>query len=81
MSRMSNLDNTESIIERKITLIKSNLNLKTNTELTEASVKLDKQMRVLSILNLMLLPLTVITGMWGMNCKVPFVIDDVDNLN
>ena len=77
---MSNLDNTESIIERKIQLIKSNLHLKTETELTKASVQLDKQMRVLSTLSLMLLPLTVITGMWGMNWKVPFVIDDVDTV-
>ena len=81
ISRMSNLDNTENIIERKIELTKSNFHLIIDTKTSDASSALNNQMRMFTLLSLMFLPLNVITGMWGMNCKVPFFVDDVDNLN
>ena len=78
---MSNLDNTENIIERKIELTKSNFHLIIDTKTSDASSALNNQMRMFTLLSLMFLPLNVITGMWGMNCKVPFIVDEADNLN
>ena len=81
VSRMSNLNNTESIIDRKLELTKSNFHLIIDTKTSDASTALNKQMRMFTLLSLMFLPLNVITGMWGMNWKVPFFVDDMDNLN
>ena len=81
ISRMSNLDNTENIIERKIELAKSNFHLIIDTKTSDASSALNNQMRMFTLLSLMFLPLNVITGMWGMNCKVPFIVDEADNLH
>ena len=65
MSRMWNLDNTESIIERKIQLAKSSFHLIIDTKTSDASSALNNQMRMFTLISLMFLPLNVITGMWG----------------
>ena len=80
-SRMRNLNNTAFVIERKLTLARSTFQMSIDSKMTENSDKLDKLMRQFSMISVMFLPLTVITGMWGMNCKVPYVIDEEDNLN
>ena len=66
-SRMRNLNNTTFIIERKLTLAKSSFQMSIDTKMTENSEKLDKLMRQFSLISVMFLPLTIITGMWGMN--------------
>ena len=81
-SRMRNLNNTTFIIERKLTLAKSSFQMSIDTKMTENSEKLDKLMRQFSLISVMFLPLTIITGMWGMNWKVPYMVDDENyNLN
>ena len=81
-SRMRNLNNTAFVIERKLTLARSTFQMSIDSKMTENSDKLDKLMRQFSMISVMFLPLTVITGMWGMNCKVPYVMsDEDDNLN
>ena len=80
-SRMKNLNNTAFVIERKLTLARSSFQMSIDTKMTENSEKLDKLMRQFSLISVMFLPLTIITGMWGMNCKIPYQADVEDNLN
>ena len=81
-SRMTNLSNTTFVIERKIKIARNSFQMSIDTKMTENAEKLDKLMRQFSLISVMFLPLTVITGMWGMNCKVPYVFgEDTNNLN
>lgn len=66
-SRMTNLDNTAFVIERKLKLSRGTFQLKIDTTMTENSENLDKLMRKFSVISLMFSPLALITGMWGMN--------------
>lgn len=67
MSRMTNLNNTNFIIERKLLLARNTFQMTIDTNLTEASENVDKLMRKFSLISIIFLPLTVLTGMWGMN--------------
>jgi len=67
MSRMSNLNNTTFIIERKLQLARNTFQLVIDTNLAEYSKQLDQQMRNFTLITIMCAPLTIITGMWGMN--------------
>jgi len=78
-SRMTNLSNTTFVIERKLTLSRNTFQLGIDTTMAEYSKQLDKLMRKFTLISIMFVPLTIITGMWGMNCKVPY--NDVDNLD
>jgi len=77
-SRMSNLHNTTVIIERKLELARNTYQAKVDASLTEYSRQLDSLMKLFSSISILFLPLTLISGMWGMNCKVPF--QDVNSL-
>jgi hypothetical protein len=76
-SRMSNLHNTTVIIERKLELARTTFQTAIDANLTEYSKQLDQLMRKFSVVAVMFLPLQLISGMWGMNCMVPF--QDVEN--
>ena len=54
-----------------------------DTKMTESSEKLDKLMRQFSIISIIFLPLTILTGTWGMNCKVPYmnINEETNNLD
>ena len=78
-SRMKNLNNTAFVIERKLTLARSSFQMSIDTKMTENSEKLDKLMRQFSVFRLIFLPLSIITGLWVMKCKVPFYASEVDN--
>ena len=82
-SRMTNLSNTTFVIERKLTIARNSFQMSIDTKMTENAEKLDKLMRQFSLISVMFLPLTVITAMWGMNWKVPYVYgqEDTDNLD
>ena len=82
-SRMVNLSNTTFVIERKLKLSQNTYQMSVDAKMTESSEKLDKLMRQFSLISVMFLPLTVISGMWGMNCKVPYmnVDETTDNLD
>lgn len=72
ISRMSNLHNTTIIIERKLELARNTFQAAVDTNLDAYSRQLDQLMKKYSVVAVMFLPLQLITGMWGMNCKVPF---------
>lgn len=76
-SRMSNLHNTTVIIERKLELARNTFQTSIDANLTEYSRQLDQLMKKFSVVAVMFLPLTLISGMWGMNCTVPF--QDIDS--
>ena len=82
-SRMVNLSNTTFVIERKLKLSQNTYQMSVDAKMTESSEKLDKLMRQFSLISVMFLPLTIISGMWGMNCKVPYmnVDETTDNLD
>ena len=76
-SRMLNLHNTTVIIERKLELARNTFQTSIDANLTEYSRQLDQLMKKFSVVAVMFLPLTLISGMWGMNCTVPF--QDIDS--
>ena len=80
-SRMLNLSNTTFVIENKLSLSRNTYQMAVDTKMTENSEKLDKLMRQFSLVSIMFLPLTIITGMWGMNCKVPYMMVDEETDN
>jgi hypothetical protein len=80
-SRMLNLSNTTFVIESKLSLSRNTYQMAVDTKMTENSEKLDKLMRQFSLVSIMFLPLTIITGMWGMNCKVPYMMVDEETDN
>lgn len=71
-SRMSNLHNTTVIIERKLELARNTFQTAIDANLTDYSRRLDQLMKKFSVIATMFLPLTLISGMWGMNVMVPF---------
>lgn len=66
-SRMSNLESTAKIIERKFELARNTFQTAIDANLTEYSKKLDQIMRKFAIAATMFIPLQLISGMWGMN--------------
>ena len=71
-SRITNLSNTTFVIERKLTVARKSFEMAIDTKMNDNAERLDKLMRQFSLISAMFLPLATITGMWGMNCKVPF---------
>lgn len=76
-SRMANLHSTAVVIERKLELARNTFQTTIDANLTEYSRKLDQLMKKFTLVAVMFIPLQLISGMWGMNCKVPF--QDIDN--
>ena len=75
-SRIINLSNTTFIIERKFTVARNTFQMSIDSKMSENAERLDKLMRQFSLISVMFLPLSLITGMWGMNCKVPYMLED-----
>ena len=75
-SRIINLSNTTFIIERKFTVARNTFQMSIDSKMSENAERLDKLMRQFSLISVMFLPLSLITGMWGMNCKVPYMLQD-----
>lgn len=71
-SRMSNLHNTTVIIERKLELSRGRFQANIDANLTDYSRQLDGLMKKFSVTAVIFIPLQLISGIWGMNCKVPF---------
>lgn len=77
-SRMTNLHSTTVIIERKLELAKNTFQIGIDANLTNYSRQLDSIMKIFASIATMFLPLQLISGMWGMNVKVPF--QDVESV-
>lgn len=71
-SRMTNLHSTTVIIERKLELARGTFQTTIDANLTEYSKQLDQLMKKFTLVTILFIPLQLISGMWGMNCKVPF---------
>jgi len=69
---MTNLHNTTVIIERKLELARNTFQTAIDANLTDYSRQLDQLMKKFAVITTMFLPLQLISGMWGMNCLVPF---------
>lgn len=70
---MERLDFSHDLLNQAQT----NFNSNAQWELNESQKSVDDSMRKLALVNVAFLPLTVITGMWGMNVQVPG--EDVEN--
>ena len=83
-SRLTNLNNTAFVIEQKFKVARKSFQMSIDAKMNDNAERLDKLMRQFSLISVMFLPLSILTGMWGMNCKVPAApMEDGtdDNLN
>lgn len=75
-SRMSNLNHTAFIIERRLELARNRFIASIDANISNYSRDLDGLMKKFAVIATIFLPLQLISGMWGMNCKVPFQNSD-----
>ena len=63
-------------IDAVVTLSRNTFEATIDAQQTKYSNQLDHTMKVFSSLATMFLPLTLVSGMWGMNIAVPFMETD-----
>ena len=71
-SRMGNLHNTTVIIERRLELARNRFLASIDANISNYSRDLDALMKKFAVIATLFLPLQLISGMLGMNIKVPF---------
>ena len=71
-SRMTNLHSTTVIIERKLELARNRFLGSIEADTNKYSKDLDSRMKAFALIATVFLPLQLVSGMWGMNCLVPF---------
>ncbi|CAI2358831.1 unnamed protein product [Moneuplotes crassus] len=75
-SRMTNLNHTAFIIERRLEMARNRFVASIDASISNYSRGLDSLMKKFAVIATIFLPLQLISGMWGMNCKVPFQTTD-----
>lgn len=75
-SRMGNLYYKSVMIERELKLARNTFAVNLDADTNENSERLDYMMKIFASIATMFLPLQLISGMWGMNVRVPWQGED-----
>ncbi|CAI2387741.1 unnamed protein product [Moneuplotes crassus] len=75
-SRMGNLNHTAFIIERRLELARNRFAASIDASISNYSRDLDSLMKKFAVIATIFLPLQLVSGMLGMNLKVPFQTTD-----
>ena len=66
-------------VDTTLTRAHSNYLAQINIEQSRTAIEANESMTRLTAIASILVPLNIITGLWGMNVKVPGIVDEADN--